>query len=137
MSIEAANVSVNGNTLIGGGYGVYVDGTTVRDLLIANNSCRNQQNNGIRFNAAPAGNCLVNGNLIVQESGQTPSSSYNAIQPTNGVNVLNNTIDIETNTTGQFGILCPAGGSSVPGAVVANNIIRSLANVPSIRAAGG
>jgi hypothetical protein len=79
----------------------------------------------------------VNGNLIVQESGQTPSSSYNAIQATNGVNVLNNTIDIETNTTGQFGILCPSGGSSVPGAVVANNIIRSLANVPSIRAAGG
>jgi hypothetical protein len=55
---RSANVSVNGNTMVGGGYGVYVDGTTVRDLLIANNSCRNQQNNGIRFNAAPAETAL-------------------------------------------------------------------------------
>lgn len=134
---RSANVAITGNTVVGGGYGVYVDGTTLRDLLIANNSFRNQQTNGVRFNAAPAGNCLVDGNLIVVESTQTPSSSYAGILPQNGVNCLNNTIDIETNTAGQFGILCPNGGSSVPGAVVANNIIRSLANVPSVRAAGG
>jgi hypothetical protein len=134
---RSANVAVTGNTVIGGGYGVYVDGTTVRDLLIANNSFRNQQTNGIRFNAAPAGNCLINGNLIVQESGQSPSSSYAGILPANGVNVINNTIDIETNTTGQFGILCPSGGASTQGSVVSQNIIRSLANVPSIRTPGG
>jgi hypothetical protein len=134
---RSANVSVNGNTVIGGGYGVYVDGTTVRDLLIANNSFRNQQTNGIRFNAAPAGNCLVNGNLIVQESGQSPSSSYAGILPANGVNVINNTIDIETNTTGQFGILCPSGGASTQGAIVSKHLRRSLANVPSIRTPGG
>jgi pectate lyase-like protein len=134
---RSANVAIDGNTIVGGGYGVYVDGTTLRDLLIANNSFRNQQTNAVRFNAAPAGNCLINGNLIVIDAAFAPSSSYAGILPANGVNCLNNTIDIGTNTTGQFGILCPNGGVGVPGAVVCNNIIRSLANVPSVRAVGG
>lgn len=134
---RSANVAIQANTLIGGGYGIYIDGTTTRDVLITDNSVKNQQTTGIRFNAAPAGNCMVSNNLVVQESSQTPSSSYAGIVPANGVTVINNTIDIGTNTTGQYGILCPNGGVGVPGAVVANNIVRSGTNVPSIRTAGG
>jgi parallel beta-helix repeat protein len=134
---RSANVGVSNNTLIGGGYGVYVDGTTTRDVDIAHNNCRNQNNNGVKFNVAPTANCKVDGNTIVQESGQTPSSSYAGIAPANGVFVTNNQIDIETNTTGQFGILCPNGGASTQGAIVTNNLVRSLANVPSIRTPGG
>jgi hypothetical protein len=134
---RSANVGVSNNTLIGGGYGVYVDGTTTRDVDIAHNNCRNQNNNGVKFNVAPAANCKVDGNTIVQESGQSPSSSYAGIAPANGVFVTNNQIDIETNTTGQFGILCPNGGASTQGAIVTNNFVRSLSNVPSIRTPGG
>jgi hypothetical protein len=50
-------------------------------MLIAQTTlAATSNNNGVKFNAAPTGNCKVDGNLIVQESGQTPSSSYAGIR---------------------------------------------------------
>ena len=126
---------ISGNIIRGFAYGIYIDGAAGQlpeSVNIIGNTLHNQLTNGVRFNIAGALAAVVQGNTIQTEAGYA-SASYAGLGLTNHVNAIGNVLDLQS---GQYGILCPNGGASTPGAVVANNVIRSAVTA-SIRTNGG
>lgn len=126
---------VSGNIIRGYAYGIYIDGTTGQlpeSNNVIGNTLHNQMTSGIRVQIAAALATVVQGNTV-QTDASYASASYVGIQLANYANALNNVIDLQS---GQYGINCPNGGASTPGAVVSGNVIRSAVTA-SIRTAGG
>jgi Right handed beta helix region len=126
---------ISGNIIRGYAYGIYVDGAAGQlpeSVNIIGNAVHNQKTNGIRVEITGALATVVQGNTV-QTDASYASATYAGISLANYANALNNVLDLQS---GQYGILCPNGGASTPGAVVAGNVIRS-AITASIRTAGG
>lgn len=126
---------VSGNIIRGYAYGIYLDGVAGQlpeSVNVIGNTLHNQTTSAIRINIAAALATVVQSNTI-QTDASYASASYAGITLANYASALNNVLDLQS---GQYGILCPNGGASTPGAIVAGNVIRS-AITASIRTAGG
>ncbi|MGH9667092.1 MAG: hypothetical protein ACRD9L_21920 [Bryobacteraceae bacterium] len=105
--------------------------SAVDALTIENNTFRNQYNRGIYFGADSTAH--VNGNFLVTDA-DTASTSYIGIQASDGANVQNNRLELNS---GQYGILAPNGDTSVNGAFISGNVIRGSGLTTSIHCFGG
>jgi hypothetical protein len=126
---------VTSNLVRGGNYGVYLDGTAGQlpeSVVIAGNVFHNQTTGAIRSQIATTTAITIQGNTV-QTDAAYAAAGYSGIWASNGVSVLNNVLDLQS---GQYGVLCPNGGASTQGAIVAGNVIRSAVTA-SIRTNGG
>lgn len=131
-------VVVQGNNIVGGNRNIVVTGTTnSKEVFVTGNRCRDGYNQGIALFDDAMVDCAANDNLVTVGSAFSPATSYVGIRLGNGSTADGNRIDIGKNTSGHYGIQCPNGGTNTLGAVVQNNIIRTLSSVPSIRLFGG
>lgn len=129
----SAGWSITGNSAVGGKWGVLVAGdSTVRDIAVVGNRCTNQSGMGVALYDASMVNCHANANVIGVESTFTPGAGYEGIRLNNQGTAQGNSITIGPNTSGFYGIRCGAGGTNTAGSIVANNVIRSGSNVPSV-----
>ena len=131
-------VVVQGNNIVGGNRNIVVAGTTnSKEILVTGNRCRDAYNQGIALFDDAMISCAAIGNSVGVNATFTPATSYVGIMVGNGSTANSNVVNVETNTTGQYGIRCPNGATNTLGAIVCNNQIRSSTNVPSIKLFGG
>ena len=131
-------VVVQGNNIVGGNRNIVVTGTTnSKEVLVTGNRCRDAYNQGIALFDDAMISCAAIGNSVGVNATFTPATSYVGIMVGNGSTANSNVVNVETNTTGQYGIRCPNGATNTLGAIVCNNQIRSSTNVPSIKLFGG
>jgi len=130
-------LSITGNNIVGGNRNIIVSGTTSsKEILVSGNRCRDGYNQGIALFDDGMIDCVANDNLVTVDAAFSPAASYVGIRLGNGSSGDGNRVDIRTNTAGQYGIQCANGATNTLGAIVQNNIVRSLSNVPSIRLFG-
>lgn len=135
---NVVGVSVTGNTIVGGMYGISLSGSSSARVAISNNNLLNQYWRAISVTSPHSGVAVsIDSNTIAVESTYTTKSDYGAIVPQNKTTVRGNNINIQATTT-QACILCPNGATGVDGAIVQGNVIRHGSGVPyAIRIGGG
>ena len=132
---NSVSVNFSNNDVTGGAVGIYVQGSTTAKISVSNNSFNNQFSRGIYFESTTSGLELsVEGNLISTDSGFTTVGGYFGIYA-NAHNMLvaNNNLSLQNTDASGVGIHVNQGGSSINGAIVTGNMVRSTAMLYAIR----
>ena len=92
VNLRGINVSFVGNTVTGNRGGVLLDGTSSKNLSIANNIISGNTRYGIEVDSASQSNISITGNLIADNN--SSASTYNGVQMTDvtSATISNNTI---------------------------------------------
>ncbi len=123
---DCQHVLLEGNDLIGGNRGIYVDGANTHSVRVIGNQCRNQNLNGIWYEIASAPNGAVIDNSVTNDS--TAQNSYDGIVARNAIQVRGNLVTV---VKGHAGIY------PQEGCLVKDNTVRNNGATYSIRADAG
>ena len=128
---------IEGNRVVGGGYGIYMHLAGTQNLRLKGNDCRNQYTAGVwSASDIPVGEVDISDQGVVVDSGVSTSATWVGVQLSDGTSLRGGKIKAAC-TSSSAAVVCPNGGTGVRGAVVTGMVIDAPSVSHAVRAFGG